>query len=341
MKKLRVLALMDKDLIPPASIEGISDKEMSPWKMEYDVLTTLRELGHETLPLGVGSQLGVIDEALKDFQPSIVFNLLEEFRGLGTYVPYVLGYLELTGQPYTGCNPRGLVLSDNKALTKKLLRYHRILLPDFAVFPRGKVIRRPARLSFPLIVKAVAEHGSVGISQASVVQDDDKLRERVAFIHEQLQADAMAEEYIDGRELYVGVIGNHRLQTLPIWEMHFTNLANGALPIATDKVKWDLRYQKERGIQTAAAENLSEETARYVRKLCRRAYHILGQSGYARLDLRLAADGRVFLLESNPNPNIAYGEDFAESAEAAGIRYDQLIQKILNLGLQDSFGRHA
>ncbi len=341
MKKLRVLALMDKDLMPPDSIDGVSDKEMSPWKMEYDVLTTLRELGHEARPLGVGNQLGVIDEALKEFEPNVVFNLLEEFRGRGTYVPYVLGYLELIGRPYTGCNPRGLVLSDNKALTKKLLRYHRIPLPDFSVFPRGKVVRRPARLAFPLIVKAVAEHGSVGISQASVVNDDEKLKERVTFIHEQLQADAMAEEYIDGRELYVGVIGNHRLQTLPIWEMHFSNLANGALPIATDKVKWDLRYQQERGIRTAAAEGLPEELVRRIQKLSRRVYHILGQSGYARLDLRLTPDGKVHLLESNPNPNIAFGEDFAESAEAAGIHYNQLIQRILNLALHDHEKRHA
>lgn len=340
MKKLRVLALMDKDLVPPDSVEGISDRQMMPWKMEYDVLVTLRELGHEALPLGVGSQLGAIDEALKDFQPQIVFNLLEEFRGLGTYVPYVLGYLELVGQPYTGCNPRGLVLADNKALTKKLLRYHRIPLPDFAVFPRGRAIKRPSRLSFPLMVKAVAEHGSVGISQASVVNDDDKLRERVAFIHEQHQADAMAEQYIDGRELYVGVMGNHRLQTLPIWEMKFTNLADGALPIATDKVKWDLRYQQERGIQTHAAEDLPDGIAEQIRHLCRRVYRILDQSGYARMDLRLTPEGKVYLLESNPNPNLAFGEDFAESAESTGIRYDQLVQRIVNLGLKYHADRH-
>lgn len=340
MKKLRVLALMDKDLIPPDTVDGLSEKDMAPWKMEYDVLTALRELGHEARPLGVGSQLGVIDEALREFQPHIVFNVLEEFRGLGAYVPYVLGYLELIGQPYTGCNPRGLVLADNKALTKKLLRYHRIPLPDFAVFPRGRAVRRPSRLNFPLMVKAVAEHGSVGISQASVVSDDEKLRERVAFIHEQHQADAMAEQYIDGRELYVGVMGNHRLQTLPVWEMKFTNLADGALPIATDKVKWDLRYQKERGIQTGTAENLPPGVSEQICHLCRRVYRILDQSGYARMDLRLTPQGKVYLLESNPNPNLAFGEDFAESAQSTGIRYDQLVQRIVNLGLKYHEERH-
>jgi D-alanine-D-alanine ligase len=340
MKKLRILAMMDEDLVPPDSVEGVSDKEMSPWKMEYDVLITLRELGHETQALGVGSKLGEIGDAIKKFKPDIVFNLLEEFRGRGTYVPYVLGYFELIGQAYTGCNPRGLVLADNKALSKKILRHHRIPVPDFAVFPRGKRVKRPSRLQFPLIVKSVAEHGSVGISQASVVNDDDKLAERVAFIHDQHQAEAMAEEYIDGRELYVGILGNSRVSTLPIWEMQFENLADGALPIATDKVKWDLRYQKERGITTCAAEQLTESMMRQMTRLCRRAYRALNQSGYARMDLRLAPDGKVYLLESNPNPNLSFGEDFSESAESMNIRYDQLIQRIVKLGLQYHAERH-
>lgn len=340
MRKLRILAMMDEDLIPPDSIEGLSDKEMTPWKMEYDVLVTLRELGHETTPLGVGSKLGEIGDAIRRFKPDLVFNLLEEFRGHGTYVPYVLGYLELIGQAYTGCNPRGLVLADNKALSKKILRYHRIPVPDFAVFPRGKRVTRPSRLAFPLIVKAVAEHGSVGISQASVVNDDEKLAERVAFIHEQHQSEAMAEEYVDGRELYVGMLGNHRLRTLPIWEMHFQNLADGALPIATDKVKWDQRYQLERGIMTQAAQKIDDALGRQIDRLCRRAYRALNQSGYARMDLRLTPDGKVFLLECNPNPNISFGEDFAESAESAGIRYEQLIQRIVKLSLQYHAERH-
>ena len=334
MKKLRVLAVMDEDLMPPDSIEGVSDKEMAPWKMEFDVIVTLRELGHETMPLGVGDNLSVIGDAIKRFKPDIVFNLLEEFRGHGTYVPYVLGYLELLGQAYTGCNPRGLVLADNKALSKKILRYHRIPVPDFAVFPRGRRVKRPSRLGFPLLVKAVAEHGSVGISQASVVHDDAKLAERVAFIHDQHQAEAMAEEYIHGRELYVGILGNHRVRTLPLWEMHFQNLAEGALPIATDKVKWDLRYQRERGIETQAADGIDDALVRHIIRLCRRAYRALNQSGYARMDLRLSDEGKVFLIESNPNPNISFGEDFAESAESGGIRYEQLIQRIVKLGLQ-------
>jgi D-alanine-D-alanine ligase len=334
MRNLRVLVLVDEDLLPPDSIEDFTDEEVAPWKTEYDVIVSLKELGHEVRPLGVRDDLGVIGAALKSFKPHIVFNLIEEFGGLGTCVPYVLGYLELVNQAYTGCNPRGLVLSDNKVLMKKLLRYHRIPVPDFAVFPRQKAVRRPPRLAFPLIVKTAAEHGSMGIAQASVVYDDDKLQERVAFVHEQQNTDALAESYIDGRELYVGVMGNHRLLTFPIWEMVFEKLADGSLPIATDKVKWDLRYQKRRGIKTQAAEGLSDEMQQRIWRLCRRAFRVLGQTGYARLDLRLTPEGKLHVLESNPNPNLAFGEDFTESAESSGIEYGQLIQRILNLGLR-------
>jgi D-alanine-D-alanine ligase len=334
MRKLRVTVLMHKDLVPPDTIEGLSDKESASFKTEYDVLATLEELGHEAEPLGVTDDVKTIREALTELRPHIVFNLLEEFHGVGIYVPYLLGYFELMRQPYTGCNPRGMILTHNKALAKKILRYHRIRVPDFAVFPRRRAVRRPARLSFPLFVKSTTEHGSVGIAQASIVHDDDKLKQRVEFVHGELQADAIAEQYVEGRELYVGVIGNCRLQTLPVWELSFKNLPDRAPRIATAKVKWDLDYQKRSGVATNQAVDLSEETLGRIRRICKRAYRIFGQSGYARMDLRLTPDGEIYLLESNPNPQLEYGEDFAESAEAAGITYERLIQRILNLGLQ-------
>jgi D-alanine-D-alanine ligase len=225
-------------------------------------------------------------------------------------------------------------LADDKVLAKKLLRYHRILSPDFAVFPRRRSVRRPRRLGFPLIVKSTTEHGSSGIAQASHVTNDEKLAERVEFIHTQIGTDAVAEEYIEGRELYIGVIGNHRLQTFPVWEMRFEKLPDNALRIATERVKWDLEYQKRRGIKTGAARGLPEGVADRVTKLAKRVYRILGMNGYARMDFRLTEDGRLFLLEPNPNPDLARDEDFAESAKAVGVGYDKLIGKILRLALQ-------
>jgi D-alanine-D-alanine ligase len=331
-RKLRVLTLMNEDLVPPDDARGLSVAEMAPWKMEHDVVRALAGLEHEVLKLGVGSDLGVIRRAIEEFRPDISFNLIEEFHGVGSYDHAVVGYLELLRQAYTGCNSRGLMLARDKGLAKQILSYHRIRVPDFAVFPIGRKVRRPGRLQFPLMVKSTTEEGSVGISQASIVRDDGKLGERVGFIHEQVGTDAIAEEYIEGRELYVGVLGNERLLTFPVWELHFEAWKDGAPRIATSKVKWDLRYQKERGIVARAAK-LPEEQAAGIAHLCRRVYRALFLSGYARIDLRLAEDGKAYVLEANPNPQLADGEDFADSAEEAGIAYPDLLQRILNLGL--------
>jgi D-alanine-D-alanine ligase len=330
----RVLVLTHQDFQPPDSFEGLNKQDIAPWKTEIHVLQALEKLGHETMTLGKVSEIGEIRRHLYEWKSDIVFNLLEEFRGEGFYVPYVLGFLELMRQPFTGCNPGSLLLADNKTLMKKILRYHRIPVPDFVLFVRGRAVKRARGLAYPLIVKSSTEHGSVGIAQASIVTADEKLKERVEFIHEQLKTDAIAEEYIEGRELYVGVIGNRRLQTFPVWEMVFENLPDGAPHIATAKVKWDRNYQKKSGIKTRAAEGLADGVRERVRRMCKRVFRILGLNGYARMDIRLTNEGKIYLLEPNPNPDIARDEDFADSAKAAGVTYEQLIRRILNLGLR-------
>ncbi len=338
MKKLRLLVLMHQDLIPPDTIEGLSDKEIAPWKAEYDVVAGLEALGHDVRPLGMHDDLGVVRRAIRECKPHLAFNLLEEFHGEAIYDHQVVSYLELIRQAYTGCNPRGLMIAHDKALSKKVLAFHRIATPRFTVFPLKKAVKRPRRLSFPLLVKSTVEDASLGISQASIVTNDQKLTDRVAFVHDQVRSDAIVEEYIEGRELYVGVLGNQRLQTLPVWEMLFTKMPEGMPRIATAKVKWDEEYQKKYGIDTRAARDLPPGVDERIVKLCKRAYRILSLSGYVRMDLRLGPDGRIYLLEANPNPNLEYGEDFAESAHTAGISYETLLQRILNLGLRAAAG---
>jgi len=332
--KKRVLILTHQKYTPPEPGTTLTKEEIAPVRTEYSVSAALTKLGHEVRILGGLADLTHVRDIISEWKPHAAVNLMEEFGGEGIYVPYVLGYLELMRVPFTGCNPTGLMLADDKELMKKLLRYHRIPAPEFAVFPRGRRVRRPRRLEFPLIVKSATAHGSVGIAQASLVTNDEKLSERVEFIHEHVQTDAMAEQYIEGRELYLGVLGNRRLETFPVWEMHFKNLAEGAPRIATAKIKWDTSYQKERGITTGRARNLPEGIEARVVRLCRRVYRMLGLSGYARMDFRLAQDGRLFLLEPNPNPDLAKDEDFADAAQAAGIAYNQLIQRVLNLGIR-------
>jgi D-alanine-D-alanine ligase len=332
-RKLRVLALMHRDLVPPDSLEGHSEKEMMVWKTEFDVVATLRDMGHEARPLGVQDDLAIIRDTIVDWKPHVVFNLLEEFHSIPTYDQHVVAFLELLQQPYTGCNPRGLMLAHDKALCKKILTYHRIPTPKFFVFPVGRPVRPAKRMVFPLLVKSVMDDASLGISQASIVYNEEKLKERIRFVHEQFRSHALVEEYIEGREFYVGVLGNHRLQTFPVWELLFTKMPDDIARIATRKVKWDLEYQKKHGITTEAAKDLPPAVLEQMAALSKRIYRVLGLTGYARMDFRMSDDGRIYVLEANPNPNLSYGEDFAESAETVGIDYDALLQRIMHLGL--------
>jgi D-alanine-D-alanine ligase len=333
VKKLCVVALVEEDLMPPDKAKE-SERATAPWRTEYDVISTLRGLGHDVHPLGIGSDLGVIRRTLDEKVPGMVFNLLEDFHDVPIYDQNVASYLELLRVPYTGCNPRGLMLARDKAISKTLLSYHRIAIPKFAVFRLGRTVRRPKRLSFPLIVKSLTKEGSAGIGQPSVVDSDEKLAERVRFVHRKLGTHAIVEEYIDGRELYVGILGNDRLQVFPVWELFFKNLPEDAPRIATERVKWDPKYQKKAGITTGLAENLPEGLAVRIQQMCKRIYRILQLTGYARIDLRLDANGQVWFLEANPNPQLARGEDFADAAEQVGVSYAALIQRILNLGLR-------
>ncbi len=332
-RKLRVIALVPEGAIPPESLDGLSDQQIAECKMEYDVISALQRLGHEVKILDVRYSLAPIRELVTEWKPHVVFNMLEEFHGLASFDQNVVAYLELMRVPYTGCNPRGLVLARDKALAKKILTYHRIRTPRFAVYPRRGRARRMRRLRYPMFVKSLIEDASAGISQASVVTNDEQLKKRVAFVHEQLESDALVEEYVEGRELYLAVIGNVRLTTFPIWELVMDKLPDGAPRVATAKVKFDVKYQEKHGIENREARNLPGGAEKKIAHIGKRIYRALGLSGYARIDLRLNDDGEVFVLEANPNPDLAADEDFALAAKKGGVRFKDLVQRIVNLGL--------
>lgn len=333
MKRLRILVLVHEDLVPPESLEGISEERRAEIRTEYDVCHALRELGHEVHVLGVQSDLALIRKAIHEFEPDIAFNLLEEFHGVALYDQHVVSYLELMKTPYTGCNPRGLTLTHDKALCRKILGYHRVPGPRFAVFPMNRRVKRPKRLDFPLFVKSAVEDASLGISQASVVTSDEKLAERVKFIHERVGTDALVEEYIEGREIYVSVLGNERLVTYPVLEMDFGKMPDDQYRIATAKVKWDEAYQERIDVTVHPIKDLDVMVERRISRLAKRVFRALGMSGYARIDLRLDADGQPHLIEVNANPDLASDDLFAETAGLAGVKYPQLLERILRLGL--------
>jgi D-alanine-D-alanine ligase len=333
-KKLKVLALFDA--IAPTTIDqDLSAKlKTEDWKTEAHVLKALSALDHTTEHLAIFDDLDLLRQKLESFAPDVLFNLVDQFKNNRGFDQNIVSLFEMQGVPFTGCGATGLVLCKHKGISKKILSYHRIHVPNFVVIPRGQRIARPKRLKFPLLVKPVKEEASYGISQASFIETDEQFRERAAFIHEKHDADVIAEEYIAGRELYVGLMGNLRLTVFPIRELVFREVPPDEPKIATYRAKWDEEYRKRWGLENQFAEGLAPALVAHIEQTCKRIYRLLTIDGYARIDLRLTADNKVYFIEANPNPILAEDEDFAISAGKAGLPYPQLIDRIIRLGMK-------
>ena len=332
-KKLKVLALFDTAGPPPADQDFSHELQTVDWKAEANVINALKRLGHEVRTLGVFDEPGLILDEVKAHAPDVVFNLTEHFHNRSAYDQNVASLLEMLGVRYTGSGPTGLTLCKNKGMTKEILAYHRIRFPAYAIFPPGAAVRKPKRLSFPLFIKPLQEEASYGISQDSFVENDQTFEERVRFIHERMNQEALAEEYIDGRELYVSILGNRRLQVFPLREVIFSEIPEGRPRFSTFKAKWDNAYRQRWGIQNIFAEPLPEGMAERIAQICKKVYRVLRIQGYGRIDLRISPDGDIVILEANPNPNLADDDEFAQSALKAGLSYDGLIQRILGLAI--------
>ncbi|HET7625312.1 MAG TPA: hypothetical protein VFM25_08600 [Verrucomicrobiae bacterium] len=337
-RKLKILALFDA--IAPTTLDQDLSAELKTedWKTEAHVLAALAELGHEAAHLAIFDDLDLLRQKVQSFAPDLIFNLADQFKNNRAFDQNIASYLEMHGLPFSGCGSTGLTLCKHKGVSKKILGYHRIHVPEFTVIPRGKRIARPRRLKFPVLVKPLKEEASLGISQASFVETDEQFKERVQFIHEKFDNDVIAEEYIEGRELYVSILGNHRLQVFPIRELVFAEVPPDEPKIATYKAKWDEEYRKRWGLQNRFAEGLDPAVTRDIELTCKRIYRLLTIDGYGRLDLRLTPDNKVYFIEANPNPVLAADEDFAQSALKANLPYPQLINQIIRLGLNNVRG---
>ena len=297
-------------------------------------MAALGALGHTAEHLAIFDDLDLLRQKLENFAPDVLFNLVEEFKSNPGFDQNIVSLLEMQGVPFTGCGATGLTLCKHKGISKKILSYHRIHVPNFVVIARGQRVARPKQLKFPILVKPVKEEASYGISQASFVETDEEFRERVAFIHEKHDADAIAEEYIEGRELYVSLMGNLRLSVFPIRELIFREVPPDEPKIATYRAKWDEEYRKRWGLQNRFANGLEPALVARIEETCKRIYRLLTIDGYARIDLRLTAANEVYFIEANPNPHLAEDEDFALSAGKAGLPYPQLIDRIIRHGMK-------
>jgi D-alanine-D-alanine ligase len=333
-KKLNILVLFDA--VEPTTL----DQDLSAllktvdWTTQANVLAALAELGHTVEHLAIFDNLDLLRQKFLTFAPHVIFNLADQFKNNRAFDQNIVSYLELHDVPFTGCGSTGLTLCKHKGISKKILGYHRIRVPEFTVIARGKQCTRPKRLKFPIIVKPLKEEASYGISQASFVETDEQFKERVQFIHNSYGNDAIAEEYIAGRELYVSILGNHRLDVFPIRELIFKEVPPDEPKIATYKAKWDEEYRKRWGLQNQFAEGLDPALTRDIVQTCKRIYRLLTIDGYARVDLRVTPANEIYFIEANPNPILAADEDFAQSALNAGLAYPQLIERIIRTGLK-------
>ena len=332
-KKLKVLVLFDG--VQPTPIDADLSEEMKTeeWQTEANVMAALKELDHVPEHLAIFDDVDLVRQKMESFQPDVLFNLVEQFKNNPGFDQNIVSLLEMQGVPFTGCGSTGLILCKHKGISKKILGHHGILIPNFVVIPRGQRIGGPRQLKFPILVKPVKEEASYGISRASFVQNDEQFRERIAFIHEKHKSDAIAEEYIEGREIYVSIMGNTRLRVFPMRELVFKEVPPNEPRIATYKAKWDEKYRKRWGLEGQFAENLDPALVKEIEKMCKDIYRLLTIDGYARIDLRLTADNKAYFIEANPNPHLAADEDFAQSALKGGLTYPQLIQAIVGLGM--------
>jgi D-alanine-D-alanine ligase len=329
-QKLNITVLVDKWTIPTHDPDF--RQEPKEPTTEYHVIQTLRELGHNVSILGSGDDITIVVTTLSEEKPDLVFNLTEQLGGDRCMDMNITAVLEMLGIPFTGSGPAGLMLCRDKGLCKQLLTLHRIRVPGFVSIAQNRKVRIPKSLQYPLVVKPAFEDSSEGISNASLVNNETALLERVKFVHEGWEQPAIVEEYIEGRELYVSIIGNKHLTVLPIRECFFDPDGSEGPQLATYRVKWNAKYREKWGIKFGFAK-LAPPIVKDIERICKRVYRLLQIRDYGRIDIRLTPENKLVVLEVNPNADIAYGEEVAEAAEKAGIPYKKLIDHIIHLAL--------
>jgi D-alanine-D-alanine ligase len=300
---------------------------------EANVLASLERLGHEVATMAVFDNVANVFDKIKSFAPDVVFNQCESFYDNRAHEPNIPALLDLMKIRYTGSGPDGLLLCKDKALAKELLSHHHVRVPRFVVSHLKSPLRRLQHFGYPAFVKPIGQEASDGIAKASFVRDEREAIDRLRFLHQKFSSDAMIEEYIEGREIYVSVLGNRRRVVFPPREIFFENVPDDEPKFATSHAKWNDAYRKKWGIINGPAAELPETLRKDLHKLARNVYAWLRIRGFGRIDIRLSPRNEMFVIEANPNPSLAAEDDFAQSANAEGLTYDALIQEILNAAL--------
>jgi D-alanine-D-alanine ligase len=315
-------------------LDSEASRELDP--VVPQVVRVLRKLGHSVSVLGVHGDVKKLIAGLARRKPELVFNLLEMFAEDMFADIQVAGLLDLLGYHYTGSGPGELYLTQDKGLAKRLLAFERVAFPRFAVFSHktANMETGGGNLRMPLFVKPLRTDSSIGIeAKKALVTDAIQLMRRVVKIHDELGDDALAEEYIQGREFYVGVLGNDDPIALPPIEMDFSGLPEGSINVADSRAKWEEGTKEYQGTKSVIAQ-LSDELRAKLQKVSLDAYRALRVRDYGRVDLRMTEAGEIFVLEVNASCYLERGSEFARAAKAAGIEYAQLIERIVGLAVE-------
>lgn len=335
MGKLKIIVLYDRALDDEA--QGVQTEKapvtrtLDKKEVEEEVADALAKLGHEPVLHELdGTPKSLL--ALARMDCDLVFNLTESFADDDTADFKIAAFLELVGKKYTGSGTHGLLLAQDKAIAKKIFAFHGIHTPTFAKSYRGR-LDFSHDLQFPVIVKPAREDGSIGIEFGAVVSSIRELMERMDWLHANFDSPVLIEEYIDGRELYVGVIGNDKPEALPVVELDLSKLPDGTPRIAAAEVKWGKGTRAYRDTKSAIAADLPDETVLVLHQTAVAAYQALELRDYGRVDMRLQPDGRVHVIEVNPNPWLSSRAEFAMAARKAGRTYTQLVDEIVELAM--------
>jgi len=293
-----------------------------------EVADILRRADHDVSGLAIDGTPECL-RALTQQKPDLIFNLVESFGEDNTKEPHVAAYYDLLGLPYTGSGPRGLTLAMDKAVAKKILGFHNVVSPKFAVFWRGRLDWDAHDVDFPVIVKPLREDGSIGIGFNALVANIKELMERIDELTREFSGPVLIEQYIDGREIYMGVIGNSPPEALPAVELDLSHLPPGTPKIAGTEVKWNEGTRAYRGSKVRIPK-LPTAVRETMERYALTAFQALGLRDYARIDFRLAKD-TVYLIEVNPNPYLHSGAEFIRGARAAGRTQRDMISEIVEL----------
>lgn len=300
-----------------------------------EISEALAQLGHDPFYYILDGSMQSLN-ALCRCKADLIFNLTESFAGDDTKETNVAAYLDLVGIPYTGGGPHAHFLAQDKGLAKKMFAFHGIRTPYFATAYRGR-IEHAHDISFPLIVKPMSEDGSIGIDANAVVHSVKELMERVEYIQNEFDSAALIEEYIEGREIYAAILGSYeRTHALPLIELDFSRMPKGLPRVATYDVKFEKSTQAHKLTKSEVAENLDDETISRLTRTALAAYHAVKLRDYGRIDMRLSAQGEVYVIEANPNPWLASGHEFAMAAKESGRSYTDLIGEIVDMAMERS-----